>query len=98
VIRTVVVAMAFMMTLAMSGATARAEHQGGDVDHRGGARPTEVWTCPVSHPIKGNFTPSSGERCIHHHPRHRYYGRTKPERCYVSDAEAQADGCRRAKI
>ena len=28
--------------------------------------PPQGMSCPVSHPIKGNFTTYSGERCIHH--------------------------------
>src|SRR2546429_7392852 len=30
---------------------------------RPGVPPESAWTCPSSHPIKGNFTTSSGERC-----------------------------------
>jgi hypothetical protein len=62
-----------------------------------GVRPADAWTCPASHPIKGNFTTSSGEPCIYHVPGGRFYGKTKPERCYASEDEARRDGCRRSK-
>jgi hypothetical protein len=62
-----------------------------------GAAPTDAWTCPVSHPIKGNFTTYSGEACIYHMVGGRFYGKTKPERCYATEEEARKDGCRRSK-
>lgn len=64
---------------------------------RPGVPPQDAWTCPAAHPIKGNFTPSSGERCIYHPPGGEFYGRTKPERCYASGEEAARDGCRASK-
>jgi hypothetical protein len=54
-------------------------------------------SCPSEAPIKGNFTPVSRERCIYHMPSQEYYDRTKPERCYATEAEAQQDGCRASK-
>ena len=33
---------------------------------RPGVEPKDAWTCPATHPIKGNFTTYSGERCIYH--------------------------------
>jgi len=39
--------------------------------------PPQGMSCPVSHPIKGNFTTHSGERCIHHMRRQLLSGRTK---------------------
>ena len=33
-----------------------------------GSAPETPWTCPVSHPIKGNFTTYSDEPCIYHVP------------------------------
>jgi hypothetical protein len=33
---------------------------------RPGVEPQDAWTCPLSHPIKGNFTTYSGERCVYH--------------------------------
>lgn len=62
-----------------------------------GVRPISPWQCPRSHPIKGNFTTYSGERCIYHLPGGAFYEKTKPERCYADEAEARADGCRRSK-
>jgi hypothetical protein len=59
--------------------------------------PPQGMSCPVSHPIKGNFTTYSGERCIHHMPGGAFYGKTRPERCYVSESDAVLDGCRRSK-
>ena len=54
------------------------------------------WTCPADHPIKGNFSPYSGERCIYH-PSGAFYTRMKPERCYATEEEAKQDGCRASK-
>lgn len=64
---------------------------------RPGVFPQDAWSCPLSHPIKGNFTPHSGERCIYHAPGGEFYSRTKPERCYVTGEEAVKDGCRRSR-
>jgi micrococcal nuclease len=64
---------------------------------RPGAPPQDAYSCPLSHPIKGNFTTYSGERCIYHVPGGQFYGRTKPERCYTTDGEAVKDGCRRSR-
>lgn len=64
---------------------------------RPGVEPESVSTCPPSHPIKGNFTTYSGERCIYHVPGGRFYGRTKPERCYATGDEARQDGCRASR-
>lgn len=59
--------------------------------------PPQGMGCPVSDPIKGNFTTYSGERCIYHMPGGGFYGKTRPERCYASEADAVRDGCRRSK-
>jgi len=67
------------------------------VESRPGVFPQDSWTCPLSHPIKGNFTPHSGERCIYHTPGGEFYSRTKPERCYVTGEDAVKDGCRRSR-
>jgi hypothetical protein len=64
---------------------------------RPGVAPTDAWTCPATHPIKGNFTPSSGELCIYHLPGGGFYGKTKPERCYATDDDARQDGCRKSR-
>lgn len=64
---------------------------------RPGVPPESAWQCPVTHPIKGNFTTHSGERCIYHVPGGQFYSRTKPERCYAAEQDAVKDGCRRSK-
>jgi hypothetical protein len=62
-----------------------------------GVPPQSAWSCPITHPIKGNFTTHSGEPCIYHVPGGGFYDKTKPERCYVSEADAVRDRCRRSK-
>jgi hypothetical protein len=64
---------------------------------RPGVSPVSAWQCPLSHPIKGNFTTYNGERCIFHQPGGQFYEKTKPEMCYVSPADAIADGCRQSR-
>lgn len=60
-----------------------------------GLAPPAPYTCPGSHPIKGNKS-SSGER-IYHVPGGEFYDRTDPERCYATEADAQANGYRRSQ-
>ena len=48
--------------------------------------------CPDGYPIKGNANSR-----IFHVPGGRFYDRTVPERCYATEAAAEADGYRRAK-
>jgi len=64
---------------------------------RPGVPPKSAWTCPVTQPIKGDFTTYSGERCIYHPPAGEFYGRTKPERCYATGDDARQDGCRASR-
>ena len=64
---------------------------------RPGVPPQDVWTCPLTHPIKGNFTTYSGERCIYHMKGGQFYGKTKSERCFAAEEDAVKDGCRRSK-
>ncbi len=64
---------------------------------RPGVPPKDAWTCPATHPIKGNFTTYSGEPCIYHVPGGQFYNKTKPECCYATEEEARRDGCRRAR-
>ncbi len=64
---------------------------------RPGVPPKDAWNCPAAHPIKGNFTTRSGERCIYHIPGGAYYEKTKPERCYATSEETRKDGCRASK-
>jgi hypothetical protein len=56
--------------------------------------PPDGGDCPWTHPVKGNFTTYSGERCIYHTPGGEFYGKTRPERCYVTEYDAWQDGCR----
>ena len=64
---------------------------------RPGVPPQDVWTCPLTHPIKGNFSTYSGEPCIYHMKGGQFYGKTKPERCFSTEEDAVKDGCRRLK-
>jgi hypothetical protein len=61
--------------------------------------PTEAWvepeadgTCPASHPIKAKLSSK-----IFHLPGGFNYPRTRPDRCYIDAAAAEADGLRPAK-
>jgi hypothetical protein len=49
-------------------------------------------SCPLSHPVKVN-----GNSGIYHVPGGQFYERTRPSRCYVDAAAAEADGYRAAK-
>ena len=61
-------------------------------------RPVPSWveavdgSCPTSHPVKAKE--GSG---IYHVPGSSVYARTRPHRCYVDAAAAEADGYRAAK-
>ncbi|CBK43374.1 conserved exported protein of unknown function [Nitrospira defluvii] len=66
--------------------------------HRSGVSPFTNGDCPETHPIKGNFTTHSGERCIYHKSGERFCANTKAERCYATEAEAVLDGCRRSNL
>jgi hypothetical protein len=61
-----------------------------------GVPPVDEWTCPATHPIRGNLTTRTGE-CIYHVRGGGFYEKTKPERCYATEEEARRDGCRRSK-
>jgi hypothetical protein len=65
---------------------------------RPGIKASESGICPPSHPIKGNFTTYSGERCIYHLPGQRFYPKTKAEQCYATEEDARQDGCRKSKV
>ena len=65
--------------------------------NRPGVPPQDAWTCPLTYPIKGNFTTYSGERCIYHMNGGEFFSKTKPERCYATEDEARQDGCRRSR-
>jgi micrococcal nuclease len=53
------------------------------------------FSCPSDRPIKGNIN-TKGER-IYHVPGGAFYGRTKPERCFATEDEAQREGFRKSK-
>jgi len=74
-----------------AGVTGFAPDAGGVPEHRSW-RPPVDGACPDGYPIKGNE--NSG---IFHVPGGRFYERTVPERCYANEADAEADGFRRAK-
>jgi micrococcal nuclease len=75
------------------------EPSGSDISPsaRVGVPPQDPRTCAPSHPVKGNFTTYSGERCIYHVPGGEFYDKTKPERCYAMEQDARRDGCRRSR-
>lgn len=64
---------------------------------RPGVPPTNGWTCPLSHPIKGDFRTYSTERCIYYMPGTPTYAETRTNRCYATEDEARRDGCRRSR-
>ena len=59
---------------------------------QGWLAPNDDATTPAGHPIK--VKESSG---IFHLPGGRFYDRTKPDRCYPTAADAEADGYRQSK-
>jgi hypothetical protein len=62
------------------------------IETRRWVEPMADGSAPPSHPIKVKLT--SG---IYHQPGGFNYPRTKPDRCYVSAAAAEADGFRPSK-
>ena len=54
--------------------------------------PTADGGCPETHPVKAKMT--SG---IFHVPGGLNYPRTRPDRCYIDAAAAEADGLRQSK-
>ncbi len=56
-----------------------------------GVAPEATFDCPETHPIKGNRGPRGW---IYHPPDGRWYGRTKPEECFASSADAETSGYR----
>jgi hypothetical protein len=55
--------------------------------------PNSDGTCPATHPVKAKL--SSG---IFHVSGGLNYERTNPDRCYVDEAAAEADGLRPSKV
>ena len=66
-------------------------------DARPGVAPKPGWSCPLTHPIKGDFTTYSSERCIYYVPGSGAYVESRTERCYATENEARQDGCRRSR-
>lgn len=90
------VALLIVTALLLVSPTLAAEQQGSPV-LKHGVPPKDDWTCPASHPIKGNLTTWSGEWCIYHAPGGDFYLKTQPELCFSSEEEARQAGCRRSK-
>lgn len=61
-----------------------------------GVAPINEWSCPETHPIKGNINVQKGTM-IYHIPSGAYYTRTKPEKCYDTEQDAINDGFRESK-
>jgi micrococcal nuclease len=64
---------------------------------RPGVPPKTGWICPLTHPIKADFTTYSSERCIYYVPGSSAYAESRTERCYATEDEARQDGCRRSR-
>lgn len=64
---------------------------------RPGLPPRNGWSCPLSHPIKGDFRTYSSERCIYYPPGTASYAESRTDRCYATEDEARQDGCRRSR-
>ena len=60
------------------------------VSPSGRAQPNGM-NCPPTHPIKGNR-----DSMIYHPPEGELYGRTRPEECFATPADAEAAGYRRS--
>ncbi len=84
-----------VIALILASPTSGAEQQRSPAGKRG-VPPESAWTCPTSHPIKGNLTTWTGE-CIYHVPGGDFYLKTKPELCFSSEGDARQAGCRRSK-
>jgi hypothetical protein len=63
----------------------------------GWVAPTSQTQCPSNARIKGNLTTHNGEYCIYHVPGGASYSRTHPEKCFSTEADARAAGCRRSQ-
>ena len=90
------VALLIVTALLLVSPTLGADHQGSPGSKRW-VPPKDAWTCPASHPIKGNLTTRTGE-CIYHVPSGAFYLKTKPERCFTSEEDARLAGCRRSRV
>lgn len=78
-----------------AAAPARRARKDGTRRVRRSARPwieTTDHDCPPSHPVKAKLS-----SMLYHLPGMAFYNRTRPDRCYVDAAAAEADGFTRAK-
>lgn len=98
IVRVVVMAVLLMMFCSVTRVLPDEHSAKTRESDRPGVEPLGKKNCPASHPIKGNFTTYSGERCIYHMPGQRFYEKTQPERCYATEEEAILDGCRPSKV
>ncbi|HEU4793087.1 MAG TPA: hypothetical protein VFS96_05470 [Nitrolancea sp.] len=62
--------------------------------NQGSAEPESETTCPSGYPVKGNVR-TNGER-LYHVPGQSSYGRTHPECCFATEADARSAGYRPA--
>lgn len=60
-----------------------------------GAAQTSLPSCTPGEPVKGNIT-RAGEK-IYHVPGGAFYGRTIPEECFATEADAERAGFRRSR-
>lgn len=61
----------------------------------GGATAPVSGSCPSGYSIKGNVNQTGAK--IYHLPGGEFYSATQPERCFATEAAAQADGFRRSQ-
>jgi hypothetical protein len=76
-----------ILVLAASTATAQTRP-------RPSVPPQDAGSCPLTHPIEGNFTTYSEEQCFYHMQGWEFFGKTKLERCYATETDAVRHGCR----
>lgn len=63
---------------------------GEPLESLGGVNPSGKYTCPSSHPVKGNVN-YAGAR-YYHLPDEQFYSRTAPETCFSSAEQAESFG------
>jgi hypothetical protein len=84
-------------TAAASPAAIRATPPSGAAGQRdpdAGVVPLDLTTCPDSHPIKGDWGSPDDEDWLYHAPQSRSYAAMPPDRCFATEADAQAAGYR----
>jgi hypothetical protein len=58
---------------------------------------TDPWASQAWQEVRGHDPWLLAERGISHMKGGQYYGKTKPERCYATEADAVKVGCPRSK-